>query len=63
MLSASARTVAAMTTTHDLPALAWTDVVDTVTAAGGGVFLATTGAEVKPETIAVLQELIKEDAH
>jgi len=27
------------------------------------VFLATTGAEVKPETIAVLQELIKEDAH
>jgi ankyrin repeat protein len=28
-----------------------------------GVFLATTGAEVKPETIAVLQELIKEDAH
>jgi len=28
-----------------------------------GVFLATTGAEVKPETIALLQELIKEGAH
>jgi general stress protein 26 len=43
-----------MTTTHDHPALAWTDVVATVTAAGGGVFLATTGADGRPHVAWVM---------
>ena len=41
-------TVVAMTTTDAPTSLAWGDLVATVTAAGGGVFLATTGADGRP---------------
>jgi general stress protein 26 len=43
-----------MTTTDAPTALTWTDLVDTVTAAGGGVFLATTGADGRPHVAWVM---------
>ena len=43
-----------MTTTDAPTSLTWTDLVDTVTAAGGGVFLATTGADGRPHVAWVM---------
>jgi len=43
-----------MTTTDAPTSLTWNEVVDTVTAAGGGVFLATTGADARPHVAWVM---------
>jgi general stress protein 26 len=43
-----------MTTTEAPSSLTWNDLVDTVTVAGGGVFLATTGADGRPHVAWVM---------
>ena len=57
ILSATLRTVAVMTTTDAPTSLAWDDLVATVTAAGGGVFLATAGADGRPHVAWVMPGL------